>query len=155
VDALVAGAVNFDTARFDDPLWVAKFTHILNHFAYKRRIGMAVAGAARLAILVAAGKAMDTPKDNGEPVLAYVARQVQHFLRNTSPAESLTSEEVATMRQEYIKAFGADPLDPKFRAWETQTIEAILAGHFDVETEDQQNDRLMASVLRDRLRKKP
>lgn len=35
-------------------------------------------------------------------------------------------------RQAYIDAFGVDPLDPGFRAWEAQRITDIEAGKFDV-----------------------
>ena len=39
-------------------------------------------------------------------------------------------KEFRSARQEYIDAFGVDPADPKFKAWEADTIARAVRGEF-------------------------
>ena len=44
--------------------------------------------------------------------------------------EERKGNEFRTYRQAYIDGFGVDPMDPRFKAWETEQIQKLYAGAF-------------------------
>ena len=55
-------------------------------------------------------------------------------------------------RQAYIDAFGVDPLDPAFKAWEAERIRRLKAGEFDERTED--SEAVVTKRLQERILKR-
>jgi hypothetical protein len=86
------------------------------------------------------------------------ARELYYDIVGTlRPWEGVTyadrkKKEFAHHRQAYIDAFGVDPMDEKFKEWESQQIDKIHAGEFD-EGGGESDEERVTRLLQERMQR--
>lgn len=139
--------------RYDRAWWQYFFAVMTRVRRMNRNEVIRVRLAHTLAGLSNGGLTSDSHKK-----LTNVAKEQYYDLVGTiMPWEGLSfvdfkRNELDEARQAYIDAFNVDPLDPAFKSWEAEQIEALNRGDFEpAPTEDEKNVQVIQERLRQRM----
>lgn len=126
----VAGLVDFSKARFRDSTWFRQLRW--RYESHRRQQSIAVLHLDVLylsAMVQVPGFSTDT-YNNYLKQFDERYHRLRALCAGDSPgsADVRQANELQSAKQEWIDAFGVDPSDEKFKAWEREQVKKLLAG---------------------------
>jgi hypothetical protein len=153
IQAGVDGIIDFREARSQDPQWWRRCVWLMR--AMERQNEFKRLSAAFQLTLTQLGNTRLT-SDSYAKLQEAATTCFYDLVGTLKPWEGKDYEdrkknEFADYRQRYVDAFGVDPVDEKFKAWEAEQVEKMLSGELDEETDTPDTEEILNKRLQERI----